>query len=932
MASSALPTAPLAPLSGSPTADVVMDRFLAVAAARGLELYPEQEEAILELFAGHNVVLNTPTGSGKSLVAAALHFKALCAGERSVYTCPIKALVNEKFLSLCRDFGPEHVGMMTGDASVNPRARILCCTAEILANIALQRGATSDVRAVIMDEFHYYSDAERGYAWQVPLLTMPGTRFLLMSATLGATEFFEKEMTRVTGAPSVTVRSDRRPVPLEFEYSETPLTERIAALLEAKRAPVYLVYFTQRSASEAAQSMMSLNVCSKEEKATLQAALEGVRFNSPYGKEVRRWLRHGIGVHHAGLLPKYRILVEQLAQKGLLKLICGTDTLGVGINVPIRTVVFTQLWKYDGKKAAVLTVRDFRQVAGRAGRKGYDDKGYVIAQAPEYMIENKRAEEKAAGDPKKQKKLVKQRAPEGSVGWDIKTFERLQTAPSEGLVSRFDISHGMLLLVLSRESDGCRAMRQLITDCHETPHKKRALRTRAWQLFRALVDRQIVEFLPRSGERQQAAPSGLPRSGERQQADSSTRKLRVNLELQDDFSLHQALSLYLIDTLPLLNSGAGRPPRIAEASSESLHDPAPTGQETSPENRPETRAPNPDYPFDVLTLCESIVEDPDQILRRQIDKLKGEKIMELKEAGVPYEERMEKLEAIEHPKPLREFLYETFNAFAAAHPWINQENVRPKSIAREMFERYRSFSDYVKDYGLERSEGLLLRHLSQVWKVLSQTVPESAKTAEVVEMEDYFRELIRGIDSSLLEEWERLKNPDFVAATTSDTDKPARPASFDITRDAPTFRRLVRTAIFGFLQDIAAREFDSALSRLRTGEAAAPADHDPISPDARKLEAAFAAYFDARTRFRLDPEGRSAKHTHWSEDNAAPAADGGKEWLVAQVLIDAEEQNDWEATFTISLAESRAQNRAVLSFSGVGPIGTQPAGETANPS
>ena len=923
-----------------------MDRFLAVAAARGLELYPEQEEAILELFAGHNVVLNTPTGSGKSLVAAALHFKALCAGERSVYTCPIKALVNEKFLSLCRDFGPEHVGMMTGDASVNPRARILCCTAEILANIALQRGATSDVRAVIMDEFHYYSDAERGYAWQVPLLTMPGTRFLLMSATLGATAFFEKEMTRVTGAPSVTVRSDRRPVPLEFEYSETPLTERIAALLEAKRAPVYLVYFTQRSASEAAQSMMSLNVCSKEEKATLQAALEGVRFNSPYGKEVRRWLRHGIGVHHAGLLPKYRILVEQLAQKGLLKLICGTDTLGVGINVPIRTVVFTQLWKYDGKKAAVLTVRDFRQVAGRAGRKGYDDKGYVIAQAPEYMIENKRAEEKAAGDPKKQKKLVKQRAPEGSVGWDIKTFERLQTAPSEGLVSRFDISHGMLLLVLSRESDGCRAMRQLITDCHETPHKKRALRTRAWQLFRALVDRQIVEFLPRSGEpqqadpsglprsgeRQQADPSGLPRSGERQQADANVRKLRVNLELQDDFSLHQALSLYLIDTLPLLNSGAGRPPRLAEASSESLHDPAPTGQETSPENRPETRAPNPDYPFDVLTLCESIVEDPDQILRRQIDKLKGEKIMELKEAGVPYEERMEKLEAIEHPKPLREFLYETFNAFAAAHPWINQENVRPKSIAREMFERYRSFSDYVKDYGLERSEGLLLRHLSQVWKVLSQTVPESAKTAEVVEMEDYFRELIRGIDSSLLEEWERLKNPDFVAATTSDTDKPARPASFDITRDAPTFRRLVRTAIFGFLQDIAAREFDSALSRLRTGEAAAPADHDPISPDARKLEAVFAAYFDARTRFRLDPEGRSAKHTHWSEDNAAPAADGGKEWLVAQVLIDAEEQNDWEATFTISLAESRAQNRAVLSFSGVGPIGTQPAGETANPS
>ncbi|MBS0633152.1 MAG: DUF3516 domain-containing protein [Verrucomicrobia bacterium] len=847
------PSAPLAPLPGSPDADTVLDRFLTVLGERGLALYPEQEEAILELFAGHNVVLNTPTGSGKSLVAAAFHFRALCAGQRSVYTCPIKALVNEKFLSLCRDFGPENVGMMTGDASVNPSAPILCCTAEILANIALHRGDQSDIRVVIMDEFHYYSDAERGYAWQVPLLTMPHARFLLMSATLGATEFFEKELTRLTGAPSVTVRSDRRPVPLQFEYSETPLTERVAQLLEDKRAPVYLVYFTQRSASEAAQALMSLNVCSKEEKAALQTALEGVRFNSPYGKEVRRWLRHGIGVHHAGLLPKYRILVEQLAQKGLLKLICGTDTLGVGINVPIRTVVFTQLWKYGGEKAAVLAVRDFRQIAGRAGRKGYDDVGYVIAQAPEYMIENKRAEAKAAGDPKKQKKLVKQRAPEGSIGWDIKTFERLQTAPAEPLVSRFDVSHGMLLLMLSRDTDGCRAMRQLIADCHETPHKKRALRKRSWQLFRALLDRKIVEFLPKENRALDAA------------------KLRVNLQLQDDFSLHQALSLYLIDTLPLLDRTS------------------------------------PDYPFDVLTLCEAIVEDPEQILRRQIDKLKGEKVMELKEAGVPYEERMEKLEAIEHPKPLREFLYDTFNAFAAAHPWIQQENVRPKSIAREMFERYLSFADYIKDYGLERSEGLLLRHLSQVWKVLSQTVPAAAKTEEVIEMEDYFRELIRGIDSSLLEEWERLKNPDFVAA--EDPTQPARPATFDLTRDLPSFRRLIRTAIFGFLQDVAARDYEAAVGRLR----AAPTESDAFSPEARALESTFAPYFETHGRFRLDPEGRSAKHTHWSDDTAAAN--------IAQVLVDDEEHNDWEATFTVDVAASRAENRAVVQFLVLTPIG-----------
>jgi superfamily II RNA helicase len=856
MSSSSPSPPPLAPLPGRPGTDAILDRFLAAMTARGLELYPEQEEAILELLAGRNVILNTPTGSGKSLVAAAFHFKALCTGERSVYTCPIKALVNEKFLALCRDFGPENVGMMTGDASVNPRAPVLCCTAEILANIALHRGATSDIRAVIMDEFHYYSDASRGYAWQVPLLTMSGARFLLMSATLGRTEFFENEIARVTGTPCVTVRSDRRPVPLEFEYSETPLVERVGQLLLQKRAPVYLVYFTQRAASEAAQDLMSLNVCSKEEKSALQAELAHARFNSPFGAEMRRWLRHGIGLHHAGLLPKYRILVEQLAQKGLLKIICGTDTLGVGINVPIRTVVFTQLWKYDGQKAAILSVRDFRQIAGRAGRRGFDDRGFVIAQAPEHVIENKRAGEKAAGDPKKQKKLVKQRAPEGAIGWDEKTFERLRTAPPEELSSRFDVSHGMLLLVLGRDADGCRAMQRLIRDSHETPHRQRGLRRRAWQLFRALLERGIVEWIPR---------------------EASGRKLRVNVELQDDFSLHQALSLYLIDTLP----------RLDRAS--------------------------PDYPFDVLTLCEAIVEDPDQILRRQVDVLKSEKLEEMRAAGIPYEERMEKLEQIEHPKPLREFLYDTFNAFAAAHPWIGQENVRPKSIAREMFERYLSFADYVRGYGLQRSEGLLLRHLSQVWKVLSQTVPDSAKTEEVDEMEDYFRELIRGIDSSLLEEWERLRHPEFTAADVPD--KPARPATFDITRDAASFRRLVRTAIFGFLQDVASRDWENAAARFSTADHTATPAAESLSPEARKIEAAFEPYFDARGRFRLDPEGRAATHTHWNENRAAG------EWTVAQMLIDAEGINDWEARFVVSLAASRAENRAVLHFEGAAPVG-----------
>jgi superfamily II RNA helicase len=829
-----------------------MDKFLAVAAAKGLTLYPEQEEAILELFDGKNVILATPTGSGKSLVAAALHFKTLCAGERSVYTCPIKALVNEKFLALCRDFGPENVGMMTGDASVNLDAPVLCCTAEILANIALGGGPrAAAVKAVIMDEFHYYSDAERGTAWQVPLLTLPGARFLLMSATLGATEFFERELTKLTRAATLTVRSDRRPVPLSFEYSETPLTERVAEVLTQKRAPVYLVHFTQRDAAEAAQDLMSLDVCSKDEKAAIAGELERVKFNSPYGKEVKRWLRHGVGVHHAGLLPKYKILVEQLAQKGLLKVICGTDTLGVGINVPIRTVLFTQLWKYDGKKAAVLAVRDFRQIAGRAGRAGFDDRGYVIAQAPAHIIENKRAEEKLAGNPQKLRKLVKARAPEGAVGWDAKTFERLQTAPPEGLTSRFTVSHGMMLLMLGRDGDGCRAMQRLIADSHESANRKRALRDRAWQLFRALIERKIVSIIPQ-------AERGAGGSG---------RKLRVNVELQDDFSLHQALSLYLLDTLPLLQRESA------------------------------------DYPFDVLTLCEAIVEDPEAILRRQVDRLKTEKMAEMKAAGVEYDERIAKLEEVEHVKPLREFLYDTFNAFAAAHPWVEGENVRPKSIAREMFEGYRSFADYVKDYGLERMEGLLLRHLTQVWKVLAQTVPDGAKTEEVAEMEVYFRELIRGVDASLLEEWERLKNPEWVAAETDGADKPARPTSFDVTRDEKAFRRLVRAEIFAQLQ--------RALS------------WDEEDEEARKP---FMAYGETRGRFRLDPEGRAAKHMHFGEVVAegvvATAAVGELE--VAQTLVDAEGLNDWEAVFGVALAASRAENRAVVRLVAVRPIGGIP--------
>jgi superfamily II RNA helicase len=850
---------PLAPpdLPGVPDDDTLLSRFLDAVAKRGLSLYAEQEEAVLEILSGRHVILNTPTGSGKSLVAAAAHFFALCRGRRSVYTCPIKALVNEKFLALCRDFGPTRVGMMTGDATVNPGAPILCCTAEILANRALAQGDQAGLETIIMDEFHYYSDVSRGVAWQVPLIALKRSRFLLMSATLGDTSLIERDVERRTGVPVVVVRSDNRPVPLEFEWSETPLLERVERLLEERRTPAYLVHFTQRSAAETAQNLMSLPICTREERAMLSEALETVRFTSPYGKELKRWLRHGVGVHHAGLLPRYRILVEQLAQRGLLKLVCGTDTLGVGINLPLRTVVFTQLWKFGGQQAATLSVRDFRQIAGRAGRKGFDTVGHVIVQAPEWVILNKAAEAKAIADPARRKKLVKQSPPPGAIGWDKLTLERLQTAPPEPLVSRFEVSHSMVLQVLSRDSDGCRDLQRLIAESHETAARRRAHRRRAWQLFRSLLDRGIVSIIPRT------------RTG---------RKLRVNVDLQEDFSLHHALSLWLIDTLQKLDPEA------------------------------------PDYPLAVLSLCESIVEDPDPILKAQVSRAKAEEMNRLKAEGVPYEERLAKLEEIEHPKPMREFIYDTFNAFAAAHPWVAGENVRPKSIARELYERFMSFTDYVKDYGLERVEGLLLRHLMQVWKVLLQTVPQSAKTEAVLEMEAHLGELVRGIDSSLIEEWERLQGMEPSAEDVSEKKLQARWDARPFDADPAAFRRAVRVAIHLVLKDAAAKAFEAAAARLLP-DASTEAE---LAAEAARIERLFGAHAAARGRFMLDPSGRAAERTFFPG-----TASGENEIDVVQVLVDPGGENDWEARFTLDLAATRAARSPVLRLVSVCEIGAQ---------
>ena len=831
---------------------ILLDRFLDYTAATRIVLYPAQENAILELYDERNVILNTPTGSGKSLVATALHFKSVAQGKRSVYTCPVKALVNEKWLALCREFGPKNVGLSTGDASVNRDAPILCCTAEILANIALRDGADAKIDDVVMDEFHYYSDRDRGVAWQIPLLTLPRARFLLMSATLGDTGFFETELTRLNGRETITIASKDRPVPLEHTYAETPLPRTLEAILSDGKAPVYVVHFTQLDAAQSAQDFTSINVCSREEKAAIANALEGFRFSSPYGAEIKKFLRHGIGLHHAGLLPKYRVLTEQLAQRGLLKVICGTDTLGVGINVPIRTVLFTQLCKYDGRKTAILSARDFHQIGGRAGRKGFDDRGWVIVQAPEHVIENLILEQKKTDGGKK---FVKRKPPERNfVNWDRQTFTRLVSAPPEALASQFQVTHGMLLNVLSRRTDGCVAMRELIAHSHESARAKKDHTKRAWQLFRALVDKRIIGFIPRIAE---------------------GAKLRVNVELQDDFSMNQTLSLFLHDTIPLMDPNA------------------------------------PDYALVLLTLVESILEDPDVILRRQLDKLKGQAIAQMKMEGLDYNARMEELEKLEHPKPNRDFIYSTFNDFASRHPWVGAENIRPKSIAREMFEEFRSFSDYIKVYDLQRSEGVLLRHLSSVHKTLTQSVPDSVKNDTVREMEIYLGTMLRQVDSSLLEEWERMCDPDWQRRDEQPEVRPpgSEEALRDITRDPKTFTAAIRNRIFAFLSDIIRGELDEALVLVPSSE---NAEGGPWN--AERLRHALAEHHTTHARIRLDPEARNIRHTY-----VTPSEDK-RHWRIQQMLIDPGEANDWVAEFDADLALSRTSGEPALRLSRIGSL------------
>ncbi|MEE6259114.1 DEAD/DEAH box helicase [Plantactinospora sonchi] len=826
-------------LPGSAEPDVLFDAFAGWALERGLALYPHQEEALIEIVSGANLILSTPTGSGKSLVATGAHFAALADNRVSFYTAPIKALVSEKFFALCEIFGAENVGMLTGDASVNEDAPIICCTAEILANIALRDGARADVGLVIMDEFHFYSEPDRGWAWQVPLIELPQAQFLLMSATLGDVTRFVDDLARRTGRPTAVVKNAERPVPLMFSYAMTPLHETLEELLGTKQAPIYVVHFTQAAALERAQALMSVNVATRAEKDMIAEAIGNFRFTSGFGRTLSRLVRHGIGVHHAGMLPKYRRLVETLAQAGLLKVICGTDTLGVGINVPIRTVLFTGLSKYDGVRTRLLKAREFHQIAGRAGRAGFDTLGRVVVQAPEHVIENEKALAKAGDDPKKRRKVVRKKPPEGSIGWGQPTFDRLVEAEPEPLTSSFHVSHAMLLNVIARPGDAFAAMRHLLTDNHEDPAAQRRHIRRAIAIYRALLAGGVVEQLP--------------------EPDETGRRVRLTVDLQLDFALNQPLSPFALAAIELLD------------------------------------AESPTYALDVLSVIESTLDDPRQILSAQQFKARGEAIAAMKAEGIEYEARLELLDEVTHPKPLAELLDAAYEMYRRGHPWVADYELRPKAVVRDMYERAMTFTEYVSFYGLSRSEGLVLRYLADAYRTLRQTVPENAKTEELVDLIEWLGELVRQVDSSLIDEWERLRNPGAVAEKVLDERPPA------VTGNVRAFRVLVRNALFRRVELAALRRWDE-LGELDSADGwDADAWADALQP-----------YFEAYDEIGTGPAARGP---------ALLMIDQGRErWTVRQIFDDPDGDHDWGISAEVDLAASDAAGAAVLRITEVGQL------------
>lgn len=724
------------------TPEEAYERFMEWVSSRGIEPWEHQEDALFSLATGSNVILGTPTGSGKSLVALGMMFMAMASGQRAYYTAPIKALVSEKFFYLVDILGRDNVGMITGDSHINTGAPVICCTAEILANQALREGEGTDVGCVAMDEFHFFSDPDRGWAWQVPLLTLPHTQFLLMSATLGDMTSIGDALTRTTGRELELIADAPRPVPLSYEYVKTALEGTVELALRQGDSPLYIVHFSQDAALQSARALASYGVAGKEQREAIKEAIKGERFTTAFGKTLKHLISSGVGLHHAGMLPRYRLLVEKLAQQGLLPVICGTDTLGVGINVPIHTVLLTGLTKFDGYKQRRLRSREFHQIAGRAGRSGFDTEGVVIAEAPEFEIENHKAELKAMGDPKKMKKIKKKRPPEGFVTWNEDTFTRLIESEPETLKPRLRITHSMVLAEVEQGGDAWKRVLALIDASLQTPEEKARLKGRAAEIFATLIDAGVVvresvdpddhgaDSIPTVSLTE--APENLDElraldvgNDEGDAAANATpghpldgpASYFLTVDLPEDFALDQPLSPFLLAALELLD--------------------------------PES----PTYTLDLISMVEATLEDPKQILRAQERRARDAAMNAMKAEGIDFEERVDRLQDVTYPKPLEEMLDVAFATYCAQVPWANDYELSPKSVLRDMLETGCDFKSYIAQYKIARCEGILLRYLTEAYRSLDRTVPVERRTEELDDIVSWLGLVVRSVDSSLVDEW-----------------------------------------------------------------------------------------------------------------------------------------------------------------------------------
>ena len=847
------------------TADEAFERFLGWCDERGIELWEHQEEALMDLAAGDHVILGTPTGSGKSLVALGMLFLGMAQGRRAYYTAPIKALVSEKFFDLVEVLGRDNVGMITGDTHINTQAPVICCTAEILANQALREGVDTDVGVVAMDEFHYFADPDRGWAWQVPLLTLPHTQFMLMSATLGDVTQIADALEERTGRIVDRVTDAPRPVPLAYEYVDTALEGTVELALRRDEAPLYIVHFSQDAALATAQSLANFGIATKEQREAVKEAAKGTRFTTAFGKILKRLISNGVGVHHAGMLPRYRLLVERLAQQGLLPVICGTDTLGVGINVPIHTVVLTALTKFDGYKMRRLRAREFHQIAGRAGRAGFDTEGMVIAEAPEYEIENAKLIAKAGDDPKKLRKLKKKKPPEGFVTWNKQTFERLCEAVPETLKPRLRITNSMVLSMVERGGDARARVSELIEASLQTPEEKLKLEARASEIFATLIDTGVVvrEEAPGNVDAPSDtdAPSGAgTSSGTGASTDAAPRvEYSLTVDLPEDFALDQPLSPFLLAALELLD--------------------------------PESET----YTFDLISMVEATLEDPKQVLRAQERQARDAAIAAMKADGVEYEERLERLQDITYPKPLEDLLDAAFAQYCTKVPWAADYELSPKSVLRDMLESAADFKGYIQKLGIARSEGILLRYLAEAFRSLDRTVPLEKRNDQLNDIISWLGFVVRSVDSSLVDEW--------AAAGEDSAFDAAPPSGADVVvADRRGMTLLVRNALFRRVS-LAARERADELGEL----------DEAWGMGELRWRRALEAFFEAHEELLVDGDARStAFFTIDESDELKPAAEGGHVWHVHQIFHDSDGDHDFGIMADVDLDATQEESEAVF--------------------